>query len=129
MDCKWILSGPESCVPIATTESSEAKRRYECHDQHLAWLAIPVCPFRRPKWHELDGGKDYYAVFFHGLLNVSMPLHIENMSTTIPPQLEPKGIYSVVIADEEGAPTKDSVVAGPLILLEEPEQVGLSLIG
>lgn len=75
-----------------------------------------------------ENGKDYYAVFFHGILNVSMPFDIHNGSTVIPSQLEEKGIFIVVVADEEGAPTKESVVTKPLFLLEEPAAIGLNAV-
>lgn len=75
-----------------------------------------------------EEGKDYYAVFFHGVLNVSMPFDVHNYSSVIPGQFEEKGIFIVVIADEEGAPTEESVVALPLFLLEQPAQIGLSVL-
>jgi hypothetical protein len=70
---------------------------------------------------KFNTSQEYFAVFFHGLLNVTMPFNIANMSTKIPATLEPRGIYEVVLATREGAPTEDSVVAGPLLLLELPE--------
>lgn len=75
-----------------------------------------------------EDGKDYYAVFFHGVLNVSMPFDIHNGSTVIPSQFEEKGIFILAIADEEGAPTEKSVVVRPLFLLEEPAKLGLAAI-
>ena len=87
-----------------------------------------------------DGaGRQYYAVFFHGLLNVSVPIELFSSSAsssasasfrvTVPANLEAKGIFEVVLADEEGAPRAESVVAGPLVLLEDPAGLGLSLLG
>lgn len=52
------------------------------------------------------------------------PMHI-----TVPEQLEAKGIFEVVLATEEGAPTEESVVAGPLVLLQDPAELGLELLG
>jgi hypothetical protein len=43
--------------------------------------------------------------------------------------LEPKGIFEIVLATEEGAPTGESVVAGPLVLLEQPAELGVLLLG
>ncbi|PYH99770.1 hypothetical protein BO71DRAFT_415262 [Aspergillus ellipticus CBS 707.79] len=44
-------------------------------------------------------GKDYYAVYFHGVNNISVPFD----------EFDPKsGVIIVVIADEEGAPTEES---------------------
>ncbi|KAJ9608718.1 hypothetical protein H2200_006489 [Cladophialophora chaetospira] len=65
-------------------------------------------------------GTDYYAVFFHGVYNISVPFDTTNNSTVIPSEIEALGIIIVVIADKEGAPTKENVLAGPLILPESP---------
>ncbi|KIX93991.1 uncharacterized protein Z520_10328 [Fonsecaea multimorphosa CBS 102226] len=65
-------------------------------------------------------GKDYYAVFFHGVYNISVPFNTTTNSAVIPPQIEPLGIIVAVIADEEGAPTKENVLAGTMILPESP---------
>ena len=67
--------------------------------------------------------KDYYAVFFHGLYNISMPFDTKTSSSTIPADFEAKGLVIAVIADEEGAPTEESVVAGPLLIVEYPLEV------
>jgi hypothetical protein len=72
---------------------------------------------------------EYYAVSFHGVLNVSMPLDTRAMSVQIPTALEPEGIFEVFLATEKGAPTDESVVAGPLVLLEDPAKLGLLLLG
>ncbi|KIW82807.1 hypothetical protein Z517_02050 [Fonsecaea pedrosoi CBS 271.37] len=64
--------------------------------------------------------KDYYAVFFHGLYNISVPFNTTSYSAVIPPEIEPLGIIIAVIADKEGAPTKENVVAGTLMLPESP---------
>ncbi|CAD6575641.1 MAG: hypothetical protein ASARMPREDX12_007404 [Alectoria sarmentosa] len=69
---------------------------------------------------DYDAGKSYYAVFFHGVSNITMPFDTKTNSSTIPAAIDSLGIILVVIADEPGAPTLDSVVAGPLILLQQP---------
>ncbi len=74
-------------------------------------------PDRKPHF---VAGKKYYAVFFHGLFNISAPFDTTKLSTVVPPQIEALGITIVVIADEEGAPIKQSVLAGPLVLPESP---------
>ena len=71
--------------------------------------------------------RSYYAVFFHGLLNMSTPFDTETNSAIIPHGFEAKGLVIAVIADEEGAPTEDSVVAGPLLIVEYPEEL-MSLV-
>ncbi|CAM6096106.1 unnamed protein product [Calypogeia fissa] len=52
----------------------------------------------------------YYAVFFHGVLEISVPYNVETNSSVIPDVFENKGIIIAVIADEEGAPTEESVI-------------------
>lgn len=76
-----------------------------------------------------ESNATYYAVFFHGLVNASVPLDTTSMTVIVPAELEPKGIFLVVLATEEGAPTDESVVAGPLVLLEDPAELGLLLLG
>ena len=65
-------------------------------------------------------GKDYYAVFYHSLDVISVPFDVEMNRTVIPSVFERKGVYLVVIANLEGAPTLESVVAGPLNIFEQP---------
>lgn len=68
--------------------------------------------------------RDYYAVFFHGLNNITVPFDTIANSTTIPAEFDKaKGIILAVIADKAGAPTQDNVIAGPLFLLQQPESL------
>jgi hypothetical protein len=76
-----------------------------------------------------EKSQEYYAVFFHGVLNVSVPLNTQTMRVEVPATLEAKGIFEVVLATEKGAPSEDSVVAGPLVLLVDPAELGLLLLG
>lgn len=85
-------------------------------------LELTISGGAHPATFEDD--KDYYAVFFHGVLNISMPFDTKNYNTTVPSQLEAKGIYYVVIADTEGAPTEDSVLAGPMLLPVFMDSIG-----
>ena len=71
-----------------------------------------------------ETGKDYWTVYFHGVLNVSVPFDTKTYESTIP-DFEEKGVILAVIADVEGAPYLESVVAGPSILLEQPANLGL----
>ncbi|KAJ5811750.1 hypothetical protein N7474_008051 [Penicillium riverlandense] len=64
--------------------------------------------------------RDYYAVFFHGVDTISVPFNPVDNTSTIPKQFDPTSIIIAVIADQPGAPTEHSVVAGPLIMLEQP---------
>ncbi|KAF1987554.1 hypothetical protein K402DRAFT_330715 [Aulographum hederae CBS 113979] len=75
-------------------------------------------PKNQPKFRE---GKEYYAVFFHGVFNVTMPFDMKTNSSVVPGVFdEGRGIILAIIADEPGAPTLESVVAGPSILLQQP---------
>lgn len=65
-------------------------------------------------------GKDYYAVFFHGVNNITVPFDTKTNSSVVPAAFDSKGIILAVIADAPGAPTMDNVLAGPIILLQQP---------
>lgn len=70
---------------------------------------------------KFESGKNYYAVFYHGLNTVSVPYDPKQNSVKIPKQFDSEvGIIMVSLADELDAPTEGSVVAGPLIILEQP---------
>ncbi|KAK2753208.1 hypothetical protein CKAH01_17611 [Colletotrichum kahawae] len=77
--------------------------------------------------------KSYYAVFFHAVGNVSVPIDVSRWQTgdlvnvTIPADFEEKGVIITVLADEPGAPGLETVVAGPSILLQQPTAIGLLL--
>ncbi|KAI4865047.1 ferritin-like domain-containing protein [Hypoxylon rubiginosum] len=78
-------------------------------------------------------GTQYYAVFFHGVANISVPVNTtawpaQEIRVTIPKQFETKGVIVAVVADTPGAPTTDSVVAGPGIILEQPAELAVELI-
>ncbi|KAL2267900.1 hypothetical protein VTJ83DRAFT_5177 [Remersonia thermophila] len=82
---------------------------------------------------EFDPDTQYYGVFFHGLRNVSVPIETREfprrpVTVTIPDEFEHTGIIVALVADEPGAPTKESVVAGPAVILEQPAQVGVALL-
>ncbi|KAK3306375.1 uncharacterized protein B0T15DRAFT_138512 [Chaetomium strumarium] len=79
-------------------------------------------------------GKQYYAVFFHGVLNASVPIDTGSgsgsgpISVTIPPEFEAKGAIIALVADEPGAPTNYSVVAGPAVIPMQPAWLGPALV-
>ena len=78
---------------------------------------FPV-PEMAPKF---DDGKEYYAVYFHALNNISIPFDTKTLKSTIPEQFDKeKGVIVVVIADLPGAVTAESVLAGPVLLVEQP---------
>ncbi|KAK4209998.1 hypothetical protein QBC37DRAFT_323017 [Rhypophila decipiens] len=75
----------------------------------------------------------YYAVFFHGVLNVSVPIDTskwpqEEMWVTIPEAFETKGVIVACVADLPGAPTKENIVAGPAVILEQPAKLATALL-
>ena len=74
-----------------------------------------------------EHGKDYYAVFFHGVYNIAMPFDTTTNWSTIPAEFDAgRGITLAAISDTPWAPTLDSVVAEPLVLPQQPE--GLAVI-
>ncbi|KAL7625702.1 hypothetical protein AAE478_004923 [Parahypoxylon ruwenzoriense] len=87
-------------------------------------------PTNQPRF---DPHTQYYAVFFHGVANASVPIDTSawperEIRVTIPERFETKGVVVAVVADAPGAPTKESVVAGPGIILEQPVELGTKLI-
>ncbi|KAI1406008.1 ferritin-like domain-containing protein [Hypoxylon fuscum] len=77
--------------------------------------------------------KQYYAVFFHGVANISVPIDTsvypsQEVRVTIPKEFETKGVIVAVVADCPGAPTKESVVAGPGVILEQPSALATALL-
>ncbi|KAK3991106.1 hypothetical protein QBC44DRAFT_349492 [Cladorrhinum sp. PSN332] len=75
----------------------------------------------------------YYAVFFHGVMNVSVPIDTKGWPgreiwVTIPAGFETKGVIVACIADRFGAPSKESVVAGPAVILEQPAKLATALL-
>jgi hypothetical protein len=74
-----------------------------------------------------EEGKEYFVVWFHGVENITTAFDTRSNFTTIPGVFEDRGIVIGVLADEVGAPTMESVVAGPVFLLEQLGSVGLQL--
>lgn len=74
-----------------------------------------------------EPGKAYHAVFFHGFLNITVPFDIATNKSTIPAVFDNLGLTMMVLADEAGAPTLDSVVAGPLIIVNQPAAISVEL--
>ena len=70
----------------------------------------------------------YYAVFFHGLLNITEPFDPKTNASIVPPEFEAKGLFLAVIADTPGAPTMETVKAGPLIIVEQPVEINSGIL-
>ena len=66
-----------------------------------------------------DENTDYYSVYLHGIYNISMPYDKATNSSTIPAEFVNDGIIMALISNEIGAPTPESVVAGPGFALWE----------
>ena len=86
--------------------------------------AIEVVFSEEPKFEE---GKDYYAVFFHGFLNITVPFDLTRKRSTIPAAFEDLGVTLMVVANEVGAPSLESVVAGPLVIVNQPEAISIEV--
>lgn len=86
-------------------------------DLHLTYMDPKNVP-------TYEDDKEYFAVFYHGLQKESVKFNPKTSHVKIPAQFDLNtGIIMVNIADEKDAPTEDSVVAGPLILLEQPAKL------
>lgn len=80
-------------------------------------------PDSQPQFDEL---REYYVVFYHGLNVINLPFDTRTNSSTIPAQFDSQlGVIIVNVAGQPGAPTEDCVVAGPLIILEQPGSLTL----
>ncbi|RLL97950.1 hypothetical protein CFD26_106273 [Aspergillus turcosus] len=80
-------------------------------------------PDNQPRFEDAT---EYYVVFYHGLNTVSVSFDWKTNSSTIPAQFDPQSsIIMVNIADRRDAPTEESVIAGPLIILEQPGSLTL----
>ncbi|KAF6825150.1 hypothetical protein CPLU01_10438 [Colletotrichum plurivorum] len=82
-------------------------------------------PANQPKFKDK---KSYYAVFFHGVSIISVPVDVSKwragslVNVIIPPEFEVKGVIIAVFADAPGAPKLENVIAGPEILLQQPSE-------
>jgi hypothetical protein len=75
-------------------------------------------PKEQPIFEE---GKQYYAVYFYGLYNITKPFDTTTGASQVPAEFdEGRGLIYVIIADEPGNPTIESAVAGPLALMQQP---------
>jgi hypothetical protein len=91
-------------------------------------LHFPEGPDSQPVFED---GKQYYAVFFHGVLNASVPIDTnpgKPISVTIPKEFDAKGAIIAMIADQPGAPTNYSVVAGPAVIPMQPAWLAPALV-
>lgn len=105
---------------------------YPCPNQHLPTLSRnkklgtghpgSEISFEFPNTKPaFNSSQEYYAVYFHALVNISAPFDPKTMKSTIPSEFDAgKGIIIAIIADQPGAPTNESCLTEPLILLQQP---------
>ncbi|KAK3646853.1 hypothetical protein LTR56_008341 [Elasticomyces elasticus] len=75
-------------------------------------------PDKQPSF---ESSKEYFTVYFHALANITVPFDPKTRTSTIPAEFNAqRGIIIAVITNEPGAPTKESCVSAPLILLQQP---------
>jgi hypothetical protein len=68
---------------------------------------------------------EYYAVFYHGLDTVSVPFDRKTNSSTIPERFDSESSIIMVEIANAGCAHGGELVAGPLIILEQPESLTL----
>ncbi|GIK01773.1 hypothetical protein Aspvir_005814 [Aspergillus viridinutans] len=126
----WSLLDVFNTSPLSSPADTVYPYTNQILDTTNAFVVPGSCPKANPVypnprqdnqlWFEDD--TEYYAVFYHGLNTVSVPIGRKTNSSTIPARFDPESsIIMVNIADRRDAPTEESVVAaGPLIVLEQP---------
>ncbi|KAI8623325.1 hypothetical protein F5Y19DRAFT_468610 [Xylariaceae sp. FL1651] len=82
---------------------------------------------------QFEKDAQYYAVFYHGVNVISTPITTarwpeQPITVTIPAQFEVKGVVVMVLANTTGAPTLDTVVAGPALFLQQPAELGVLVV-
>ncbi|KAG9671807.1 hypothetical protein KCU99_g5381, partial [Aureobasidium melanogenum] len=78
-------------------------------------------PHNQPDWYSEQRDRQYYAVYFHGVHNITKPFDTKTNTSAYPADFDAgEGLLIAVIANEVGAPTLDSVVAGPALIIEQP---------
>lgn len=103
---------PRQNLPAATAVYEEAKEVVEI---------VFTDPHNQPDWYSQQRDRPYYAVYFHGVHNITKPFDTKTNTSAYPTEFDAgEGLIIAVIANEIGAPTLDSVVAGPAIILEQP---------
>lgn len=71
---------------------------------------------------EFESGKEYFVVYFHALGNITRKFDTKDGRSRVPGEFDKgKGVIVAVIADVPGATTEESVVGGPLLMLQQPD--------
>jgi hypothetical protein len=77
--------------------------------------------------------RQYYTTFFHGTWNTTIPIDTKDwpkkkiIDVKIPESFESRGIIIAVVTDTIGAPTKDTVLASPAIILQQPAKLAVEV--
>lgn len=78
-------------------------------------------PYNQPDWYSEQRDRQYYAVYYHGVHNITKPFDTKSNTSAYPTEFDAgEGLIIAVIANEVGAPNLDSVVAGPALIIEQP---------
>ena len=122
---EFVVQCPSSNPPFPTPNQNLPKMAYD----NLTSNGVPgdnltvVFSNGAPSF---QAGKEYYMVFFHGVENVTMPFDTNANATQIP-WFDNSGVIISVVSDTPGAPNMESVLAGPLFLLEQPSVLTTSI--
>jgi hypothetical protein len=116
---------PGSCpaanpaYPLPTQDLPAATAVYEKAKEVVEFVFTD--PHNQPDWYLEQRDRQYFAVFFHGVHNITKPFDTKTNTSSYPTEFDAgEGHIVAVIANKIGAPTLDSVVAGPAIILEQP---------
>ncbi|KAH7234646.1 uncharacterized protein BKA55DRAFT_666871 [Fusarium redolens] len=92
----------------------------------------PVYPNPRQGLPSLND-RQYYTTFFYGTWNTTIPIDTKDwpkkkiIDVKIPESFESRGIIIAVVTDTIGAPTKDTVLASPAIILPQPAELAVEV--
>jgi hypothetical protein len=142
----WLLTDAWNVDPFGGPSDTVFPYAKEILDVTNEFVVAGTCPSVNPPYPNIELNftdptnqpsfnldTQYYAVFFHGVGNASVPIDTshfpnEGVNVTIPQQFESKGVIIGVIADAEGAPTLESVIAGPSFFLQQPASLGTQVV-
>lgn len=103
---------PRQNLPAITAVIEKAKEvvKFEFTDPH-----------NQPDWYSEQRDRQYYAVYSHGVHNITKPFDTKTNTSAYPAEFDAgEGLLIAVIANEVGAPTLDSILAGPALIIEQP---------
>lgn len=133
LDTTKVFVVPDSCPPGNPDYPVPSQNLPSLSYKTKSTTLLPGSPvtfaFSNPtNQPHFEAGKTYYAVYFHGLLSITEPFDTKTNASIIPPEFEARGLFLAVISDTPGAPTIDSVKAGPLIITEQPVEVNSGIM-